>query len=180
MARLPPSLRQSDPNAGLSPRDFVSLLDLYPTLARLAKVPLAEATAANLQGSDLFQPASVRGNSTSLAKLLKGTSLEQEYPQEVYPYCEMVNGTQEITRALIAEGIRFIFKPFVKDGSQEGFFRMPLEFDSPYLNNLTESTLSNALPDWRNVRSALEVATMGASYQAHWDQNDATWPGASP
>eukprot|EP00614_Pseudopedinella_elastica_P011579 CAMPEP_0172585548 /NCGR_PEP_ID=MMETSP1068-20121228/4969_1 /TAXON_ID=35684 /ORGANISM="Pseudopedinella elastica, Strain CCMP716" /LENGTH=57 /DNA_ID=CAMNT_0013380053 /DNA_START=15 /DNA_END=188 /DNA_ORIENTATION=+ len=57
---------------------------------------------------------------------------------------------------------------------------MPLEFDSPYLNNLTESTLSNALPDWRNVRSALEVATMGASYQAHWDQNDATWPGASP
>ena len=85
--RIPPSLTH-DPNLGRTARNFVSLLDLYPTVIRLANVSMADVTSEGLQGTDLFETPRSQGEVSTLETMLTGTSLEGSYPQNVYPLVE--------------------------------------------------------------------------------------------
>ena len=100
--RIPPRFTH-DPNYGRTARNYVSLLDMYPTLVRLANVSIAEETWDGLQGTDLF--AKSTSGTSNLEESLSGTSLAGSYPQDIYPLCENNKGDSE---CLIAEGLRFM------------------------------------------------------------------------
>ena len=104
--RLPPSVTQT----GVRPRRFVSLLDLYPTLTRLANVPLDDVTADLLDGTDLFEIDPVESNesinpTTDLAKMLvrSGVGDASSFRQAVYPIVE-----HKYAECLVMEELHYI------------------------------------------------------------------------
>ena len=103
---IPDSIAHDD---GRQPRKFVSLLDLYPTLARLAGLPLTREEVDRLEGTDLFDS----GNNRTLSELelaLAGSSLgaPRRFPQRTYPIVENSRGHVVTETCLVAEDVRFV------------------------------------------------------------------------
>lgn len=143
--RIPPSLDYDTLMSGMSPRQYVSTLDVYPTLARLANITLSDWTSEGLEGTDLFQEDT--DETSDLEEALAGTTLEGSYPQLVYPLVEDDSGESE---CLVAEGLRYI--RFLTNSTGRGQWRgndeknlyhIPTEVDSPYHCNFTEAHRGN-------------------------------------
>ena len=103
---MPDSIAHDD---GRQPRKFVSLLDLYPTLTRLAGLPLTREEVDRLEGTDLFDS----GNNRTLSGLelaLAGSSLgaPRRFPQRTYPIVENSRGHVVTETCLVAEDVRFV------------------------------------------------------------------------
>ena len=154
--RLPPSVTE---RTGSRPRRFVSLLDLYPTLTRLANIQLDQTTIGRLDGTDLFESDPTLTNSkTQLAALLRGSGVGNAtgYTQAVYPIVE-----EDGSECLVLEELRFVRNTNASarqvPGTQElssssrihDLYLLPTQLDNPYHCNITEGLHGNVIQDGR-------------------------------